>query len=111
MFHSCTYRLALAAALSMMPGCEKHSPELSLDELARRPAIYSGHRVSTGGELHYHPSPPHYWIESATGTRVEVLGLQDPVLVPGAELRVTGVFRYSRERGRRIEVESQDLRY
>ena len=63
------------------------------------------------GELRYHPSPPHYWIESPAGTRVEVMGLQNPVLVPGAELRVTGVFRYSRERGRLIEVESHELRY
>ncbi|MEM1189472.1 MAG: hypothetical protein AAF640_13390 [Pseudomonadota bacterium] len=103
--------LGVAAALALIMGCAKHAPELSLDELASRPSTYDGHRVSTEGALHYHASPPHYWIESASGVRVEVLGLQDPVLTPGTELRVTGRFLYSRARGRRIEVESQELRY
>jgi hypothetical protein len=91
-------------------GCEKTPPALSLDELARNPSIYSGYRVSAVGELRHHPSPPHYWIESAAGARVEVVGLRDPELLHGATLRVTGRFRYSRERGRLIEVESQELR-
>lgn len=92
----------------MMLGCDRQASDVSLDELARRPSIYSGHLVRTVGELHYHPSPPHYWIESAAGARVEVTGLRDPELLRGARLRVTGRFRYSRERGRRIEVESRE---
>jgi hypothetical protein len=111
MRHCLPYRFAVVAVLATVLGCEKRAPHLSLDELARQPSLYSGQRVSAVGELHYHPSPPHYWIESAAGARVEVSGLADPVLLPGAELRVTGVFRYSREHGRRIEVESQELRY
>ena len=104
------YRLVVATALAMVLGCEKQASEVSLDELARNPSIYRGHPVSTVGGLRFYPSPPHYWIESAAGARVEVIGLRDPELLLGAELRVTGRFRYSRARGRRIEVESQALR-
>jgi len=108
-------RLALcvtvAAFLATLPGCEKQVSDVSLDELARNPSIYSGREVRTGGKLRYHPAPPHYWIESAAGARVEVIGLQDPVLMRGTELRVAGRFSYSQERGRLIEVESQELRY
>jgi hypothetical protein len=94
-----------------MQGCERPPAEVSLDELARNPSLYDGHRVSARGELRYFPSPAHYWIESATGTRVEVIGVPDPVLRPGAELRVTGTFHSSRDRGRLIDVEAYELSY
>ncbi|MEO1081023.1 MAG: hypothetical protein AAFY29_15805 [Pseudomonadota bacterium] len=108
--HRYVYRLAVVAILSLMTGCAERASNVSLDELARRPTSYSGHRVSTVGELRYHSPPPHFWLESASGARVEVLGLTDPALITGAELRVTGRFRYSRERGRRIDVETQEIR-
>lgn len=101
-------RFVVPIALAMLlAGCSQQASETSLDELARNPLIYHGYRVSAVGELKSHPDPLHYWIESASGTRVEVLGLKDPELLLGAQVRVTGTFRYSRERGRRIEVENQ----
>lgn len=97
--------------MAMVLGCERQAAEVSIDELARRPAVYRDHRVVTTGELRYHAPPAHYWIESAAGARVEVLGLRNPDLLLGSDVRVSGRFRYSRDRGRRIEVETQELPY
>ena len=106
-----TRSFVLIALALLLASCSRRPPEVSLDELARDPLFYHGRQISASGELRYHPDPAHYWIESPAGNRVEVLGLQDPVLVAGAQLRVTGTFRYSRDKGRRIDVETQELRY
>ena len=100
--------VVLIAVARLLAGCSQQASEISLDELARNPMMYHGYRVSAAGELRSHPDPLHYWIESSSGTRVEVNGLENPDVLLGTQLWVTGTFRYSRDKGRRIEVTAQE---
>lgn len=78
--------------------------EISLAELAERPAAYDGRVVRTRGTVRGFDDPRHYWLEDANLNRVGLTPEDRIAPHLGRQITVLGQFSYARDRGRRIRV-------
>lgn len=101
----------LIACLLVLAGCgrEAEPTRLELADLARFTEQYDGEKVSTTGHVRSHPDPEHYWLEDDELNRVAVHPDSAVKKLVGERVRVLGVFRYSREKGRSIEAEAVEV--
>lgn len=98
--------LASAWLLGACGGAEGSPPQLRLADLVAFAERYDGERVATTGIVRSHADPRHYWIQDEALHRVAVAPHSAVSAHVGERVRVVGRFRYSPQRGRRIEAES-----
>ena len=95
--------LLLIIALS---GCGNESPRpVALKDLAAYPTAYQGQLLALTGTARNFADPPHAWIEDADLNRVEILPAEKILPYLGETITVVGQFSYSRNTGRRLQVE------
>ncbi|HKK23731.1 MAG TPA: hypothetical protein VJ947_08600 [Pseudohaliea sp.] len=83
----------------------RQAVEVPLARLVAQQDAYNGRTVVAVGTLRSHPDPAHYWIEDDRYNRVEVAYGDNLAPYLGQRLAVRGLFRYSPDEGRRIDVE------
>lgn len=94
--------LAITLLAPLLGACaEGPSPLVPLDALVASPAIYDGKVLRVEGTLAHWPSPPHSWLEAASGQRLELRPA--PREPAGAFGVAEGRFVYDRQNGRRLE--------
>jgi len=99
-------RLLLVLILAVLTACSgREAVEVPLDQLVAQQDAYDGRTVVAVGTLRSHPEPEHFWIEDDRYNRVEVAYGDNLAPYLGQRLAVRGLFRYSPDEGRRIDVE------
>ena len=102
-------QLAISLAVICLTACaDRGVADVTLAQLVAQQGDYDGRRVVVAGTLRSHPDPLHYWIEDETYHRVELDPAGELSGREGEQVTVRGVFRYHRDRGRRIEITSFD---
>lgn len=102
--------LLLIAVVSLstlvLSACEgsKAPLEISLAELAARPAAYDGRVLRVRGTVKGFHDPRHYWLEDDALNRVGLLPEERIAPHLGRQVTVLGQFSYTRKTGRRLRV-------
>lgn len=100
--------IALCAALCvpLLAACADGgvARDVTLAELVERPQAYDGRAVRTRGTVRTFDKPRHYWLEDADINRVGLEPMERIAPHLGREVAVTGLFSYSRDRGRHIMI-------
>lgn len=101
-------RAALLAALIGLAGCDyAEAPQAApLRMLVAQPGDYQDELVTTAGTVRHFQEPLHYWIEDDDLNRVALEPMENVEPYLGKRVRVTGVFHYQENAGRRIQLES-----
>ncbi|MFA5631472.1 MAG: hypothetical protein WC997_08180 [Porticoccaceae bacterium] len=109
-FRPFTAPIVLACLLSV-GACEQRADvrEVTLSNLVEGSEHFIGRPVRTQGVVRSFPRPLHYWIEDDALNRV---GLTPATLVEGlegAQVQVTGIYRFQQGQGRLIEVAQMEV--
>lgn len=98
--------LLATLCLAVLVGCGRSSDptEVSLAELAERPAAYNGRVVRTRGTVRGFDDPRHYWLEDENMNRVGLIPVDRVAPHLGRQITVLGQFSYARDQGRRLRV-------
>lgn len=103
-------RAAIIAVVWLLAACGA-PVETTLSALSSAQEDFDGRLVVVTGTLRTFPRPRHYWIENEARDRVALEGAEIDLLpLVGRTIEVRGRFSYGREAGRRIEVESLEVR-
>jgi len=97
--------IALATATGACSDGRDSADAVTLANLVRFAERYDGQRVATSGRVRTHPEPRHYWIEDDELNRVAVEPAAAVADRVGKRVRIEGVFHYSSDKGRFINVE------
>ena len=94
------------AILVFLVGCGVSAPvKTTLSALSEAQKDFDGRLVTVSGTLRTFVKPRHYWIENESLDRVALEGTLNFEMLVSQTVTVQGMFRYSIETGRRIEVD------
>ena len=98
--------LTTIAIMVILTGCGPEAPiKTTLSALSGSQKDFDGRLVSVTGKLRTFVEPRHYWIENESLDRVALEGTINFEMLVSQTVKVKGMFRYSNETGRRIEVD------